>query len=98
MYTDFWLYQSATKLLRHENPSPVPSIQSWDVSCFLKVARTVEQHCMEGMGEETLPFPLLKSGKRQKVHIGRSVSTYFVADCLNQNLRAVVLLAQVKRR
>ena len=53
---------------------------------------------MEGMGEETLPFPLLKSGKRQKVHIGRSVSTYFVADCLNQNLRAVVLLAQVERR
>ena len=53
---------------------------------------------MEGMGEETLPFPLLKSGKRQKVHIGRGVATYFVADCLNQNLRAVVLLAQVKRR
>ena len=64
-----------------ENPSPVPSIQSWDVSCFLKVARTVAQHCMEGMGEETLSFPLLKSGKRQKVHLGRSVSTHFVADC-----------------
>ena len=36
---------------------------------------------MEGMGEETLSFPLLKSGKRQKVHLGRSVSTHFVADC-----------------
>ena len=35
---------------------------------------------MEGMGEETLPFPLLKSGKCQKVHLGRSVSTHFVAD------------------
>ena len=39
------------------------------------------QHCMEGMGEETLSFPLLKSGKRQKVHLGRSVSTHFIADC-----------------
>ena len=53
---------------------------------------------MEGMGEEALSFPLLESGKRQKVSLGRSVSTHFVADCLNQNLRAVVLLALVKRR
>ena len=30
------------------------------------------------MGEETLSFPLLKSGKRQKVHLGRNVSTHFV--------------------
>ena len=36
---------------------------------------------MEGMGEETLSFPLLKSGKRQKVHLGRRVSTHFVAYC-----------------
>ena len=36
---------------------------------------------MEGMGEETLFFFLLKSGKRQKVHLGRSVSIHFVADC-----------------
>ena len=35
---------------------------------------------MEGMGEETLSFPLLKFGKRQKVHLGRSVSTH-AADC-----------------
>ena len=33
------------------------------------------------MGEETLSFSLLKSGKRQKVHLGRSVSTHFAADC-----------------
>ena len=35
---------------------------------------------MEGMGMETLSFPLLKSGKRQKVHLGRNVSNHFVAD------------------
>ena len=46
-----------------------------------KIAETVAQHCMEGMGEETLSFPVLKTGKRQKVHLGRSVSTDFVADC-----------------
>ena len=40
---------------------------------------------MEGMGKETLSFPLLKSGKRQKVHFGRSVSTHFVADCRFKN-------------
>ena len=67
--------------IRIHTPSPLPSIQSWDVSCFLKVARTVAQHCMKGKGEETLSFPLLKSGKRQKAHLGRSVSTHFVIDC-----------------
>ena len=72
-----------TEVREHKNPhpSPIPSIQSWDVSCFLKVAQTVAQHCMEGMGEEKLSFSLLKSGKRQKVHLGQSVSTHFVADC-----------------
>ena len=35
---------------------------------------------MERMGDETLSFLLLKSGKRQKVHLGRNVSTHFVAD------------------
>ena len=40
---------------------------------------------MERMGEETLSFSLLKSGKRQKVHLGRSVSTHFVADCSFNN-------------
>ena len=36
---------------------------------------------MEGMGEGELNFPLLKSVKRQKAPLGRSVSTNFVADC-----------------
>ena len=35
---------------------------------------------MERIGEETLSFLVLKSGKRQKVHLGRNVSTHFVAD------------------
>ena len=66
---------------KNPHPSPAPSIQSWGVYCFLKVARTVAQHCLEGMGEEKLSFPLWKSGKCQKVHLGRSASTHFVADC-----------------
>ena len=52
----------------------------------LAMLTAVAQHCMEGMGEETLFFPLLKSGKRQKVHLGLSVSTHFVADCSFQQL------------
>ena len=77
------LYSSrvTSENIRIHTPSPLPSIQSWDVSCFLKVARTVAQHCMEGMGEEKLSFSLSKSGKRQKVLLGRGVSTHFVADC-----------------
>ena len=51
------------------------------VCCFLKVARTVAQHCMEGMREEKLYFPLVKSGKRKKAPLGQRVSTHFVADC-----------------
>ena len=39
------------------------------------------QHCMEGVGEEKLYFPLLKSVKLQKAPLGRSVSTHFVAEC-----------------
>ena len=35
---------------------------------------------MEGMGEEKLYFPLLKSVKHQKAPLGGSVSTHFVAD------------------
>ena len=41
-----------------------PSIQSWDVSCLL--ARTAARHCMEGMGEGKLDFPLFKTATRQK--------------------------------
>ena len=51
-----------TKLLRHcpqnngassenkENHTPAPPlfIQSWGVCCFLPVAQTASQHCMEG--------------------------------------------------
>ena len=38
---------------KNPHPSPVPSIQSWGVCCFLLVARTRAQHCTEGMGEES---------------------------------------------
>ena len=36
---------------------------------------------MEGLGKKKLHLPILKSGKRQKSLLGRSVSTHFVADC-----------------
>ena len=36
---------------------------------------------MEGMGEEKLYFPVLKSVKHQKAPFWRSVSTDFVACC-----------------
>ena len=36
---------------------------------------------MEALGEKKLHLPLLKSEKRQKSLLGRSVSTHFVADC-----------------
>ena len=40
---------------------------------------------MEGMGEETLSFPLLNAiFPPFKVHLGRSVSTHYAADCLFQ--------------
>ena len=38
---------------KNPHPSPVPSIQSWGICCFLQVARTRAQHCTEGMGEES---------------------------------------------
>ena len=38
---------------KNPHPSPVPSIQSWGVCCFLQVARTRAQHCTEEMGEES---------------------------------------------
>ena len=41
-----------------------PSIQSWDVCCLL--ARTAARHCMEGVGEGKLYFPLFKTATRQK--------------------------------
>ena len=35
---------------------------------------------MEGMGERKLSFPFFKIAKRWNGPLGRSVSTYFVAD------------------
>ena len=79
------LYSSRTKQesqQKNPHPSPVPSIQSWGVCCFLQVARTSALHCVEGMGEEKLYFLLLKPVKRKKSPVqGQSVSTRFVADC-----------------
>ena len=63
------------------HPSPLPSIQSWGVCCFLQIARTAAQHCMEEIGERNLYFLFFKLAKRQKGSWGRSVSTNFVADC-----------------
>ena len=40
-------------------PPPPTCIQSCGVDCFLQVARTVTQHCMEGVGEGKLNFPFL---------------------------------------
>ena len=60
---------------KQSTPFPLPSIQSWGVYCFLKVARTVAQHCIEVRGKKELYFLLLKSVKRQKVPLGRSMST-----------------------
>ena len=70
------LYSNRSTLqTKQSTPFPLPSIQSWGVYCFLKVARTVAQHCMEVRGKKELYFPLLKSVKRQKVPLGRSMST-----------------------
>ena len=38
---------------RIHTPSPSP-VQSWGVCCFLKVARSAAQHCLERMGKEKL--------------------------------------------
>ena len=56
---------------------PPYTIQSWGVCCFLYVAWTAAQHCMEGMGEEKLYFHLLKSVKPQKAD--------FVTNCREAN-------------
>ena len=40
-------------------PPPPPSIQSCGVDFSPKVARTVAQHCMEGVGAGKLNFPFL---------------------------------------
>ena len=43
--------------------SPIPSSQCWGGCCFVQVAGTVAQHCVEGVGWEKLCFPLFKLAK-----------------------------------
>ena len=45
------------------------STQSWGVCCFIQVVQTAVQHCMEGIGEEKLYSPFLKSVKIKKPHL-----------------------------
>ena len=55
--------------LREQNsphPSPIPSIQSWGISCFQQVARTAAQRCMEGVGEGKIYFSPFKLARRQR--------------------------------
>ena len=71
------------KILRETTnlpPPPPTSIQSCGVDCFLQVARTVAQHCMEAVGEGKLNFPFFNLANRQKGCFGQSVSTNFVAN------------------
>ena len=49
-----------TPPLHSKETTPLPSIQSWSVCCFLQVAPTAAQHCKEGMGKEKLYYTLLK--------------------------------------
>ena len=44
-------------------PPPIPSPQCWGGCCFVQVAGTVAQHCVEGVGWEKLCFPLFKLAK-----------------------------------
>ena len=71
---------SKCKFREQKNPHPYPPFKVGIFCCFLQVDRNT-QHCMEGMGEEDLYFPILKSIKRQRAPSGRSASTNFVADC-----------------
>ena len=67
-------------LREQKNHTPTPPLHP-KLGClfFLQVAPTAAQHCMEGIGEEKLYFPLLKLVKRQKAPFRFSVSTNFVA-------------------
>lgn len=54
--------------------SPVPSIQSWGIFCFLPVAQTAAKRCLEvGGGENVL-------AKCQKDPLAQSVSN-FLSNC-----------------
>ena len=68
------------------------------VGVFVVFYRQLEQGyniARRGWGRKAIFRPLEDV---KKPSFGRSVSTHFVADCLNRNLRAVVLLAPVRRR
>ena len=66
---------------KQSEPLPHPLRSKLGVYCFLQIARTRPQHCMEGVGEGKFYFPFFKSAKRRKGPLGQSVSTNFVADC-----------------
>ena len=66
---------------RIHTPALSPPFKVGVFVVFLWVAPTAAQHCMEGMGEEELYFPLLKSVKRKKAQFRANVSTHFVGDC-----------------
>ena len=68
-------YTIGDRRTKESAPLPSPLRSKLGVCYFLKVARTSAQQCMEGMGEEKLYFPLLKSVKRKKAQ--------FRAKCLN---------------
>ena len=66
------LYSNRSTLqTKQSTPLPLPSSQSWGSSNSGSVA----QQCIEVRSEKELYFPLLKSVKRQKVPLGRSIST-----------------------
>ena len=51
------LYSNRVTSENKRNYTP-PSIQSWSVCCFLQVAPTAAQNCMEGIGKEKLYYTL----------------------------------------
>ena len=69
---------------KNPHPSVVPSIQSWGVCCFLQVARTAAQHCMEGIRGGKDIFLPLKSVKGKKIQ--------FRMKCLNTFCRLLQVL------
>ena len=81
---DTILKQGNYREQKNPPPSPNLSIQSWGICCFLQVARTSAQHCIDRMGEQKLYFLLLKSVKRKKAQ--------FRAKCLNSFCRRLYSL------
>ena len=73
---------SENKTIR--TPPPIPSSQCWGGCCFVQVAGTVAQHCVEGVGWEKLCFPKIQRGS-----LVQSVSTKFVADCRSVQINSL---------